>query len=60
MNPKTARNAHYKIEQIDGKFGVTVSIDHIMPTLVASFPTRSAAEAWIEKRRRQASALDKR
>ena len=60
MNAKTAQNAHNYIEKIGLRFGVTVSIDHVMPTLVASLPTRSAAETWIDRRRRQELALDKR
>jgi hypothetical protein len=61
MNAKTTpANAHYDVTRIGKKFGVTVSIDHVLPTLVASFPTRGAAEEWIEKRRRQESAIDKR
>jgi len=60
MIAKTTHDAHYHVEQIGPRFGVTVSIDHVMPTLVASFPTRSAAEAWIDKRRRQDLAIDKR
>jgi hypothetical protein len=60
MNAKTVSDAHYHIEQIGQCFGVSVSIDHVMPTLVASFPTRNAAEIWIDERRRQELALDKR
>jgi hypothetical protein len=54
-------DASYRIvPQKDGMFGVEVTIADTNPTVVTSFATKTAAEAWIVKHKRQIESVSLR
>jgi hypothetical protein len=36
----------------DGTFGIEVSLPDVLPTKITSFPTRAAANAWIDNHKK--------
>jgi len=42
-------DAQYRVYRTDdGAFGIEVSLPDVFPTRITSFPTRAAANQWIE------------